>query len=215
MEKEKLKAIVFDFDGTIADTEGFYADNFFEVMAGYGVSCDEEDRVKTLGYGPDEKVAMMEKKYQVKLDSPAIAAAFRKMNADRFPEDGSHLIFNDVEDALDYCKKQGYALYICSNTDSTKVKRITTQMGIVQYFDAIIGKDISGARKPSSDPYRFMLKQYGYQKEEMAAIEDSRTGVASARGAGIPVIGLCRMEGLDLGETDVLIRSLAEIKNII
>ncbi|MBQ1323538.1 MAG: HAD family phosphatase [Erysipelotrichaceae bacterium] len=215
MEKEKLKAIVFDFDGTIADTEGFYADNFFEVMAGYGIHCDAEDRVKTLGYGPDEKVAMMKKKYQVKLDSPAIAAAFRKMNADRFPEDGSHLIFNDVEDALDYCKKQGYALYICSNTDSTKVKKITRQMGIIQYFDDIVGKDISGARKPSSDPYRFMLKQYGYQKEEMAAIEDSRTGVASARGAGIPVIGLCRMEGLDLGETDVLIRSLAEIKNII
>ncbi|MBQ3994244.1 MAG: HAD family phosphatase [Erysipelotrichaceae bacterium] len=215
MEKEKLKAIVFDFDGTIADTEGFYADNFFEVMAGYGIHCDAEDRVKTLGYGPDEKVAMMKKKYQVKLDSPAIAAAFRKMNADRFPEDGSHLIFNDVEDALDYCKKQGYALYICSNTDSTKVKKITRQMGIIQYFDDIVGKDISGARKPSSDPYRFMLKQYGHQKEEMAAIEDSRTGVASARGAGIPVIGLCRMEGLDLGETDVLIRSLAEIKNII
>lgn len=215
MEKEKLKAIVFDFDGTIADTEGFYADNFFEVMAGYGISCDEEDRVKTLGYGPDEKVAMMEKKYQVKLDSPAIAAAFRKMNADRFPEDGSHLIFDDVKDALRYCQKQGYALYICSNTDSTKVKKITRQMGIIQYFDDIVGKDISGARKPSSDPYRFMLKQYGYQKEEMAAIEDSRTGVASARGAGIPVIGLCRMEGLDLGETDVLIRSLAEIKNII
>ena len=60
MEKEKLKAIVFDFDGTIADTEGFYADNFFEVMEGYGIHCDAEDRVKTLGYGPDEKVAMME-----------------------------------------------------------------------------------------------------------------------------------------------------------
>ena len=215
MEKEKLKAIVFDFDGTIADTEGFYADNFFEVMAGYGISCDEEDRVKTLGYGPDEKVAMMEKKYQVKLDSPAIAAAFRKMNADRFPEDGSHLIFDDVKDALRYCQKQGYALYICSNTDSTKVKKITRQMGIIQYFDDIVGKDISGARKPSSDPYRFMLKQYDYQKEEMAAIEDSRTGVASARGAGIPVIGLCRMEGLDLGETDVLIRSLAQLQDII
>ena len=215
MEKEKLKAIVFDFDGTIADTEGFYADNFFEVMAGYGIHCDAEDRVKTLGYGPDEKVAMMKKKYQVKLDSPAIAAAFRKMNADRFPEDGSHLIFDDVKDALRYCQKQGYALYICSNTDSTKVKKITRQMGIIQYFDDIVGKDISGARKPSSDPYRFMLKQYGYRKEEMAAIEDSRTGAGSAKGAGISVIGLCRMEGLDLGETDVLIRSLAEIKNII
>ena len=60
-----------------------------------------------------------------------------------------------------------------------------------------------------------MLKQYGYQKEEMAAIEDSRTGVASARGAGIPVIGLCRMEGLNLGETDVSIRSLAQLQDII
>ena len=148
-----------------------------------------------------------------------LAATLQQWNQvgviDAFPEDGSHLIFTDVEDALRYCQKQGYALYICSNTDSTKVKKITRQMGIIQYFDDIVGKDISGARKPSSDPYRFMLKQYGYRKEEMAAIEDSRTGVGSAKGAGISVIGLCRMEGLDLGETDVLIRSLAEIKNII
>ena len=215
MRKDKLQAVIFDFDGTIADTEAFYADNFSDTMKENGIVIDEEDRIVTLGFGPYDKVEMMEKKYHVKLDAEAITLSFRKKNAERFPEDASSLLFDDVKEALEYCRSRKLKLYICSNTDSEKVEKIVKQMGIFGYFDGIIGKDISGARKPSSIPYLYIAEHYHYDAEEILAIEDSKSGVQSATGAGVRTAGLYRVKEADLGETDFPITSLKELKEII
>ena len=211
----EYKAVIFDFDGTLADTESFYAKNFRDTMKEQGLETDEEDEILVLGYGPYAKVAFMEEKYHVKLDADGFAYSFRKKNKELFPEDGASLLFDDVKDALVLCKEKGLKTYVCTNTDTDRVTRVLEQMGILRYFDAVIGKDISLARKPSELPYLFILKEYSYEKNEVIAIEDSNTGVISAVKAGIYTVGLQRREGLILKDADVHITSLDQLRDLI
>lgn len=209
------KAAIFDFDGTLGNTEPFYAVNFDDTMKEYGVICDEKDHIAFIGFGPYDKVAMVEKRYGVKIDADEAAKSFRKKNADRFPEDASGFLFDDVKDCLEDCKEKGMKLYICSNTDSEKVSRMIKQMGIESYFDGVSGKDLCGARKPSSIPYTYLIEKYSYRKQDVIVIEDSVGGVRSAKGAGLYTVGLQREEGICLEEADLRISSLHELRKVL
>ncbi len=210
-----LKAVIFDFDGTIADTESYYGNNFVEVMKEYGIMCDGEDRKHFLGFGPADKIAYVNGKYGTDLDVDEITLIYRKRNSDLFPKDWKSLLFDDVEEALSYCREKGWKIYVCSNTLSDRVSELLDGMGILPYFDGIFGRDKCGVRKPSSYPYEYILKTCGYEKEEAAAIEDSRGGVSSARGAGIYTIGLCRATDEQELQADVHIASLSELRDIL
>ena len=212
---DMIKAVIFDFDGTLGDTEPFYAVNFDDTMKEYGVICDEEDHIAFIGYGPYDKVRIVEEKYGVKIDADEAAASFRKKNNDRFPEDASCFLFDDVIGCLNLCKEKGLSCYICSNTDSARVEMMVKQMGIYEYFDGISGKDLCGARKPSPVPYLYMLDKYGYQKDEVIVIEDSAGGVRSAKAPGLNTLGLERVKGLYLEEADEHITSLDDVLKII
>ncbi len=208
---DMIKAVIFDFDGTLGNTEPFYEVNFDDTMKEYGITCDEEDHIAFIGYGPYDKVRIVEEKYGVKIDADEAAASFRKKNVDRFPQDASSFLFDDVRKCLDLCKEKGLACYICSNTDSSKVEKMVKQMGIYGYFDGISGKDLCGARKPSPVPYLYLLEKYGYGKEEVLVIEDSVGGVSSAKAAGLKTLGLERVKGIDLKEADLHISSLDDL----
>ncbi len=207
--------MIFDFDGTIGDTEPFYAKNFDETMREFGMVCDEEDQISFIGFGPYDKVRILEKKYGIKIDADAVTLSFRKKNAERFPKDASCLLFEDVLPCLQACRERGLKLYICSNTDSEKVSRMIAQMGIAGYFDGVSGKDLCKARKPSPVPYLYILEKYGYDKKEVLVVEDSVGGVRSAKDAGLLTVGLERVKGLHLEDVDVHIASLDGLLNVL
>lgn len=207
--------MIFDFDGTIGDTEPFYAKNFEETMREFGVVCDEEDKISFIGFGPYDKVKILEKKYGITVDADAVAVSFRRKNVERFPQDASCLLFADVLPCLQACRERGLKLYICSNTDSEKVSRMISQMGIAGYFDGVSGKDLCKAKKPSPVPYLYILEKYGYDKKEALVVEDSVGGVKSAKDAGLLTVGLERVEGLHLEGVDVHIASLDELSDLL
>lgn len=208
-----IRNVIYDFDGTIADTETFYAESFCKTMEGYGVICDEQDRLSFRGLGPHEKIRLICDKYNVNIDHEGATFRYRKYNYEHFPEPKS-ILFEDVEPSLRYCKSKGYQIYICSNTDSYRVKEILEQMEIDHYFDGISGKDLCKARKPSSIPYFYILEHFNISKDETIAIEDSIGGVESALGAGIRTIGLQRDKGVTL-PTDTCIDTLFDLNELI
>ncbi len=156
-----IKAVIFDFDGTIADTESIYVGNFSDTMKLYGIDCDEQDRASFPGLSPSEKIRIMMDKYHVDIDIEEATLEYRKRNEQFFPKDAKTLLFPDVEDALKQCRNHHLKLYVCSNTDSTRVEELLKQMNILSYFDGISGKDLSLVRKPSPIAYEYLLNRYG------------------------------------------------------
>ena len=211
-----LKAVVFDFDGTIADTERIYIDNFISMIEDYGLSFDDDDRRHMLGCGYSEKAEYVSRKYHVDIrNEEEDTALFRKLNAENIPEDPSGLLFEDVVPTFESCKEKGLQIYLCSNTPSDRIRKIVTEMGIISYIDEIFGKDKFLIRKPSSVAYEYILKTMGLDKDEVIAIEDSKGGVISAKGAGIYTIGLCRTALPKDLNADIHIRDLYELKKIL
>ncbi len=210
----KITAIIFDFDGTLFDTEAFYCGNFVQTMKKYGVICDKDDIKYFHGLGPSEKIHYIEEKYNVIIDEKEAEDSYRKLNRDTFPP-AEKLLFEDVIETLEYCKTKGYKLFICSNTDSYRVRELLEEAKISFYFDGISGKDMCKARKPSKVPYSFLLDHFGLRKEETVAIEDSSGGVYSAMAAGIQTIGLCRIMDPSELKADHCIKSLTELKELL
>ena len=213
--KGMLKAVIFDFDGTIADTEPFYESNILTVAREYGISCDDSDLSYFFGRGPNEKFSYLAEKYHVDIDVENASARCRKMNRELFPKDASDLLFDDVLSAMKLCQERGLRIFVCSNTDSGRIRSAAEDMGILTYIDEIFGKDRSGCRKPSSGPYEYILKTMSYKRDEVVAIEDSKPGVNSAMGAQIKTVGLCRKCSPDQLKADVHIDSLYDLSKVL
>lgn len=214
--KDVLKAVIFDFDGTIADTERIYIDNFISMIEDYGLSFDEDDKRHMVGCGYSEKAEYVTKKYHVDIrNEEEDTALFRKLNADNIPKDPSCLLYDDVIPAFQMIRKKGLKIFLCSNTPSDRIEKIVTKMGIISYIDEIFGKDKFLVRKPSSVAYEYILKTKGLNKDEVIAIEDSKGGIKSAKGAGIYAIGLCRVSLPEDLNADIHISDLNELKMIL
>jgi len=80
--------------------------------------------------------------------------------------------------------------------------------GLAGCFDAVLSAAETGAPKPAPDVYLAMCALLGAQPAESVALEDSQTGVASARAAGMVVVGVPSLPGLELAEAHVVAASL-------
>jgi beta-phosphoglucomutase len=220
MCKQKLKAVIFDFDGIIVDTEPIHYRSFQVVLEPLG-----------LGYSWDEYVA----RYMGFDDRDAFTEAFRSGRKSLSPDGLEELIslkaklFHDVvaDGVTAYpgvveliCSLSSeIPLAVCSGALRSDIVPILRQLSIENAFSAMVTADEVPASKP--DPASYMLTveklaavfpETGISASSCVAIEDTPAGIASASGAGIPVIAVTNSYPPDqLFNAKRIISSLADI----
>ena len=210
-----LKAIIFDFDGLILDTEtpeylvwkNIYQEHGYElphdewskIVGGWGVSSfDAAEHLSHLTQG--------------RLDSTSLRSRHR------FESDAAIVespLLPGVMDMILAAKKGGLKLAIASSSPHSWVDGHATRLGIIHYFDNIVCSDdvAPGRTKPNPDLFLLALNQLQVQKGEAVVFEDSPNGVKAAKRAGVfvvavpnPVTSLLTLDGADL-----ILKSLADI----
>ena len=202
-----LKALIFDFDGLILDTEtpdyliwkDIYQEHGFElpreewgkIIGGYGLSIfDAAEHLSLLSQG--------------KLDSVSLRARHSSENLARIH---AQSVLPGVLDLIHDAKAHGLNLAIASSSPHEWVDDHAKRLGILQYFDQVICSDEVGAgrTKPNPDLFLVALNQLQVQKHEAVVLEDSPNGVEAAKRAGIfvvaipnPVTALLNLDGADL-----------------
>jgi HAD superfamily hydrolase (TIGR01509 family) len=202
-----LKALIFDFDGLILDTEtpeyiawkDIYQEYRFElpsdewgkIVGGYGLSnFDAAEHLSLLSQG--------------RLDSASLRAR-------HISESGALIlaqpILPGVMDIIHEAKHLGLKLAIASSSPHSWVDGHANRLGILHYFDQVICADDVGIgrTKPNPDLFLAALNQLQVQKEAVVVLEDSPNGIKAAKRAGIfvvvvpnPVTSLLNLEGADL-----------------
>lgn len=182
-----MKAVIFDMDGVLFDTESVcmkawdYAGELMGVgKAGYMV-------LKTLGMNADKAIEIIRDEFgddfdAVKFKQTGREYSYHYFNTYGVPEKpGLYKI-------LDYLKNKGYKIALASSTNSQSVHHHLKEKDIEKYFDAVICGDMVEKSKPEPDIYLKACAEINENPADCVAIEDSKNGLLSAHRAGMQVI---------------------------
>ncbi|KGX89882.1 HAD family hydrolase [Pontibacillus marinus BH030004 = DSM 16465] len=180
-----MKAVIFDFDGLIVDTESIWFDVFQEILQEYGVDLSLETFSKCVGSTDDALYEHMEIHATKPFDRMEIDREAEKRYQDFVEE---LVLRNGVLDYLKEAKRLGIHIGLASSSGMDWVKRYLTRFGILSYFDVMWTGDQVSEVKPDPELYERTIDSLQLQPEEAVVFEDSGNGLLAARRAGIPCV---------------------------
>ena len=218
----RIKALIFDFDGLILDTETPDYQTWQSIYRDHGFELPQDEWGKIVGgwgISTFDAAAHLSLLSQGRLDSVSLR--------DRHRSESSALLLSQpvlpgVIDTLRQAKQLGLKLAIGSSSPHSWVDTHAKRLGIFDYFDTVVCEDEVGIgrTKPYPDVYLAALKKLQVQKNEAVVFEDSPNGVRAARTAGIfvvaipnPVTSLLTFEGANLTLRSLKDLSLHELLN--
>ena len=182
-----LRALIFDLDGTLAETDSLHRPTWVDVLRPHGIEVDEEFyRERISGRSNTEIVRDLLPNLSDEGGREifeAKEAAFRERTFELEPLPG-------LLEILELGRGLGLAISLVTNAPKENTEAILLALKLEDYFDAVVLSDEVGAVKPDPAPYRAALEKLGIEPGEALAFEDSTSGVASAAGAGIPTVGI-------------------------
>jgi HAD superfamily hydrolase (TIGR01509 family) len=116
-----------------------------------------------------------------------------------------------ARELLHQLKERGTPIGLVSNSPLVFVRRSLEIAGFEDRFDVVLSAHEVAAPKPAPDPYLEACRRLGVEAgPAVIALEDSPTGVAAARAAGLTVIGVPSLAGVELGEAHEIAESLLD-----
>jgi HAD superfamily hydrolase (TIGR01509 family) len=181
------RALLFDLDGTIAETDSLHLPTWVDALQPHGVEVDEEfyrDRIS--GRNTAEIVRELLPDLtdeQGRSIGDAKEASFRERASELEPLPG-------LVDFIERGRKRGMRIALVTNAPEENVEAILPALKLRGLFDVVVLADEVEAVKPDPAPYRAALERTGVLAERALAFEDSVSGIVSSVAAGIPTVGI-------------------------
>ena len=207
-------AMVFDFDGTLVDTETAEYESVRLVWADHGHHYAPARWTPWVGTASE--VPWLDD-LELAVGEPVDRAGLRS-RARTYNRDLLHLVLPrpGVARLLAEADEAGVPLAIASNAPAAWVERHLERLGLIHHFEphgAVITVDRVERPKPDPEPYLTAVARLGAAPGRSVAFEDSATGVAAARAAGLYTVAVPgpMSSGHDLGDADRQLVSLDEL----
>ncbi|WP_410587946.1 HAD family hydrolase [Amycolatopsis sp. lyj-23] len=200
------RALVFDFDGTLADTESAVLQAWQAIFREHGTELPLAAWYAVIGTQrttPAMVALLGEHVPGIDPDSlrPGLRTHVLRLLEDLGPRDG-------VRRYLETAREHGLKLAVASSSSGAWVNPHLERLGIDHHFDAVLTGDLHRA-KPDPDLYLAALDALGADAAETIAFEDTPHGVTSAKAAGLTCVAVPNAitRNLDFGQADVVLPS--------
>jgi HAD superfamily hydrolase (TIGR01509 family) len=206
-----FRAVIFDFDGLILDTEGPVYRSWLEVYEAHGEPLPFELWVQIVGstttsFHPQHHL-------EERLGRPLSQEALDRRIGRRTEMILAEPVLPGIVQHIDAAKSFGLLLGLASSSTRDWVSAHLERLGILDRFDCIRCRDDVPRAKPEPDLYLAVLACLDVDAEEAFAIEDSPNGVLAAKRAGLRCVAIPNpiTARLDLSQADLILNSLAEV----
>lgn len=178
-----LKALIFDFDGVIVDTETQWYEIYRDwLKEEYNYDLNIRDYLVCVGANSRELFAFLREAIGPEVDGEA----FERSATDEFIRRSSVLpLMKGVEALIKDAKARGLKLAIATSATRRKPESHLKRLGILEYFDAFSTAELCENIKPAPDLFLKAAELLKVSPEECLAIEDSGNGLISANRAGM------------------------------
>ena len=210
METPLPAAVVFDNDGLLLDTESVWTRAEQDLFERRGIDFTAAHKRELVGTSAEIAGGILERR----LDEPG--RAFELI------EELNELVVAELEHGVEamvgalelllQLKARGTPIGLVSNSPLAFVRRSLEIVGFDDHFDVVLSAHEVAAPKPAPDPYLEACRRLGVEAgPSVIALEDSPTGVAAARAAGLTVIGVPSLDGIELAEAHTIADSLLDV----
>lgn len=207
-----IKAVIFDMDGLLIDSEPLWQEAEIEIFSKFGVPLTYDMCKQTTGLRIEEVVHHWRTHYpwyrrEVKeVAEEIIQGVCGRIQASPKPMEGVAYI-------LEFFKNRNIKMALASSSAYVLIDTVIEALGIGQYFEFVYSADEEQFGKPDPGIYRSALKKLGVRATDCLAFEDSYNGILSAKGAGIRTIAIPEPASWNQSRFDIAdfkLRSLLE-----
>jgi HAD superfamily hydrolase (TIGR01509 family) len=206
-----VRALIFDFDGLILDTEEPIYRSWLEVYEEHGHELPFELWIKTVG--STNKAFHPQHHLEERLGRQLPQEVLERRANRRTELILAEQLLPGVVQLIDAARARGLALGVASSSTQDWVRGHLERFGVRDRFDCIRCRDDVTNAKPEPDLYVAVLECLGVAPHEAVAIEDSPNGVTAAKSAGLFCVAVPNRitQTLDLSQADLIIETLAGI----
>lgn len=189
-----IKAVLFDLDGTLIDSEYFYFSNWSPILAEeFGLHITYEDWIRDFaGHTLVRNIQYLQHKFGIETTQEFMWTATR---ANYAKSDMTTIrLMPHARETLDFFKSKGVRIALVTSSYITTVQTVLGHHGLLDYFEFFITRELVENPKPNPEPYLLATQKLGLAKEEVVAIEDTITGFTSATAAGLVCVAVTKHE---------------------
>ena len=210
----KKKAIIFDMDGVLVDTENAYLNMFRDFLRAHGKPVREDILLKIVG--ADSKKTW---KYMGKLWGEEDTEKIRQLFHSEYPDgtlDYREYLFPGVPQMLRTLKQKNYLLALASSSKKKDIRRMLKENELGSYFTVVVSGEEYKESKPDLEIYNDVKRQLGLNSEECLVVEDSTYGIRAAKAAGLEVIAVDDPRfSFDQSEADGWIKKVTDLLSLV
>lgn len=216
MKLQNIKAVLFDLDGTLVDSEYYYYSNWAPILKNeFGLEISYEDWIHDFaGHTLVNNVHLIREKYGLEVTEEFMWDSTR---ASYLKSDMRNInLMPYVKELLEYLKSQNVRIALVTSSYRTTVDTVLGNHGLLDYFEFFVTRDSVQNPKPNPEPYLLAVEKLGLDKSDVVAIEDTITGTTSAKSAGLKCIAVSKHEierSRLVEKADILLEGLGELLN--
>lgn len=182
-----IKAVIFDMDGVIVDTEPVYYERLHEFFKYNNIHTETEELNKIVGSSSVDTWDAIQRIWGKELDKNQYEAAYDEFYKD-MPIDFRKIVDQDITFVLDWLTKENYKIALASSSSHSNILEVLEQCNIKHYFHSILSGEMFKQSKPHPEIYLKTAETLEVKPEECLVIEDSTYGIRAGKAAGMYVL---------------------------
>ena len=187
MIKEDIKAVLFDLDGTLTDTEKYYQKAWPETLAHFGYEMSEDKPLELRSLGRPFAIEKFKEWYGPDFDYWKVRE-YRKASVEEILRTNGIPLKPGAKETLSWLREHGVFISLVTANDRERAERYLKKLGLYDYFNEVVCADMVEFGKPAPDIYAYACSKLNVSPENTLAVEDSPNGCLSAYRAGCNVI---------------------------